>query len=208
MIRRIIALSGSKGSGKTTAFNIIKELHPEVIEITFAGKIKRTCSNVFDIPLDHFDNQDLKEVPFDKPLELTSEKLLEVVRAYNLSISIGKLLELSGTELKTPRHIAQFIGTEVLRSLDINVHVNAAFECMTDTGVYVVTDMRFMSEFDYVTALGAKVYHIDNDRAEEAAKGDNHPSELQRHMFKEKCIRLDNNGTLQEFKQLIKGVVK
>lgn len=206
-MRRIIALSGAKTCGKTTAFNTIKEQHPEVIEITFAGKIKRTCSEVFDIPLDHFENQDLKEIPFDKPLELTSEKLLEVIRAYNLSISIGKLLELSGTELKTPRHIAQFIGTEVLRSLDIDVHVNAAFECMTDTGVYVVTDMRFMSEFDYVTALGAKVYHIDNDKAELAAAGDTHQSEMDRHLFKDKCIRLDNNSSLDEFKSLIRSRV-
>jgi translation initiation factor 2 beta subunit (eIF-2beta)/eIF-5 len=47
------------------------------------------------------------------------------------------------------------------------------------------------------------MYHIDNDVAEEASKDDKHPSELQRHSFKIYCNRLDNNGTLDEFRDII-----
>jgi hypothetical protein len=63
--------------------------------------------------------------------------------------------------------------------------------------------MRFDSEFKALYDIGAEMYHIDNDVAEEASKDDKHPSELQRHSFKIYCNRLDNNGTLDEFRDII-----
>lgn len=206
-MRRIIALSGAKGSGKTTAFDLIKKHRPDAYEVTFAGKLKEVCAQAFNIPLETFHRPDLKEKPFKRPLKITSRNLLDCVSAFGLSIPLDQLGKQSQTEIDSPRKLLQFIGTNVLNKIDPNVHMDNLLNNLPESGIIVVTDMRFMTEFERLTGMGANVYHIDNERAEDDSKHDNHPSELQRHAFKDKCVRLDNNGSFEDLEKKIQEIL-
>lgn len=206
-MRRIIALSGSKGSGKTTTFDIIKELRPDVIEVTFAGKLKEVCSEVFNIPLETFHRPDLKEVPFKRPIIISSRNLLDCVSAYGESISLEQLGKQSQTEIETPRKLLQFIGTDVLRSIDDNILINDAIRSLPNSGLFVVTDVRMNNEFDILSKLGADIYHVDNDKAEVYASKDSHPSERERLLFKDKCIKISNNRTFEDLRKQVEEIL-
>lgn len=222
-MRTIIALSGFKGSGKTTTFNILKEILPEAKEVTLARRLKAVCSMVFNIPMKHFDDPALKEVPFKKPRVMTESKLEAIVKAFisqeqldsmtdEMEAAAVRLLMFHvGVELKSPRHMAQFVGTEVLRAMDPDIHCNTAVNGLPESGTFIVTDMRFPSEFEYFkTKFTGKFIpiYVANNPAEEAGAKETHPSEAQIPTVARGCIKLDNNGTIDELKGKVQFLLK
>lgn len=207
MTRKIFALAGSKGAGKTTAYNAIKEKFGETHEITLAGHLKRVCAQVFKIDENLFHDPKLKEKLLEDPIYIEAKQLDSVIRLFghepkyndNIRPFIGKIID-------TPRELLQYIGTEVLHTVDPLIHVNYTSRNLPKTGVLVVTDLRFLNEFDHFNNVHRSEFipfYIQNNRAELAAEGDNHPSEKQLLLFKDKCIKIENNSTQHEFEENI-----
>lgn len=203
-MKTVIALTGVKFSGKTTAFEYIRSLRPDVIEITLAGKLKDVCATVFDIPRDYFDRPDVKEKEMDTLVELETENLqaifehfdgYEIVFDKHIRPHIGKVLH-------TPRQVAQYVGTEVLRTVDPDVHCRHATRGKPQDGIFVVTDMRFPNEFDFFAVDKTCQFHpfyIKNTGAECKAGDDPHPSESHIKDLAKRCTTIDNDSTVQEF---------
>jgi len=195
----IIFLTGSKGSGKTTTFNILKELCPDIIEIQLAKKLKDTCAEVFKINRNLFDDPVLKEVTFVTPIDLDLFSLDRIANIYNLKVPLKNILKHEGKKLYTPRHLLQYIGTEVLREQDNAIHCEWATRDLPEEGIFVVTDGRFVDEFHYFKnkfKFTFFPYYINRECAEKKAATDMHASEQNIKYLKEKCKLIDNNGTL------------
>ena len=81
-------------------------------------------------------------------------------------------------------------------------------------GVFVVTDMRFLNEYEFflnqsksiVKAKFLPIY-IQSNRAEAALGKEIHPSELQVFEVAKKCKRLENNQSLQELKANLTNLI-
>jgi hypothetical protein len=202
-MKTIIALTGVKTSGKTTAFNYIKEVYPEVIEIQIAKKLKDECARVFGVERSLFDDPARKELELDMPIYLTKKNVEAVIEAYDkvpdydlhVRPHVGKVLE-------SPRRVAQYIGTEVLRNVDTDIHCLGAVMDLPEDGFFVVTDMRFLSEFDFFKRNFSSEffpYYVQSNRAEETAT-DPHPSEREVRLVAKKCKPVSNNGSMSEFR--------
>jgi hypothetical protein len=210
----VIGLIGAKGAGKTTAFNAIKSLF-DVQEITLAAKLKDVCAKAFNIPRDWFDSHDFKEKDLEDPVFLNRENLTVVWTSYGVKDVTGEFYDKFirphvGKILYTPRQVAQYIGTEVLRSYEPDIHCLEAARAV-EKQVGVVTDMRFPNEFDFFAKNYVKFYpiYISNVGAEVAAGKDTHASEahlkdLARRAFK----AIPNNSSIREFEDAIKAFVK
>ncbi|PWU06084.1 MAG: hypothetical protein C5B47_08115 [Verrucomicrobia bacterium] len=207
-MRTIIALTGLKTSGKSTAFGFIKEAYPEVVEIQLARKLKDESSRVFGIPRDAFDNPSLKEVPLEMPVFLDRARIEAMIRAFGFEPDYDKHVRPHvGVLLETPRRVAQFIGTEVLRNVDQDIHCRGAIMGIPDRGLFVITDMRFLSEFEFFSGTsGFYPFYIQSDRAEMGAI-DMHPSEREVLKVAERCTRISNNGSLNDLKQRVLALV-
>jgi hypothetical protein len=205
----IIGLMGAKGSGKTTAFNFIKERLPYVGEITLAAKLKNVCSEVFEIPREYFDSHKYKEQYLQTPVYLDQKKLQIIYKDFlidypNYDTDIRPHV---GVILDTPRKIAQYVGTEVLRKTVGTVHCINAFKTFLDSNaaVGVVTDIRFPNELTFFKAK-AEVFipiFIKNTAAEIAASKDSHESESYLSNLAAASICVPNETTLENFKTLL-----
>jgi hypothetical protein len=202
-MKTIVALTGVKTSGKTTAFNFIKEAYPDVVEIQIARKLKDVCASVFGVDRALFDDPARKEVELETPVYLTRKNIEAAIEAYgkvsdydrHVRPHVGKVLE-------SPRRLAQYIGTEVLRNVDLDIHCIGAVMDLPEDGFFVVTDMRFLSEFDFFKnnfAAEFFPYYIQSNRAEETAT-DPHPSEREVREVAKKCKPVPNNGGMAEFR--------
>lgn len=204
----IFAFTGVKGSGKTTSSEILKDLQPLVQEITLAKRLKDASSAVFGIERTMFDNPRVKEKDLPSPVYLDDKNLKQIFDFYKVTANYDKHIRPHiGTVLETPRRVAQFIGTEVLRNYEEDIHCIGATLDMTEDGIYVVTDMRFVSEFTYFQKnFGTSFYpyYIQNALAER--KVDNHPSEMQVFEVAKLCTKLTNNGTMEDLKKRITGL--
>jgi len=208
----VIGLVGVKTSGKSTVSHMIHEFEPEATETALANKLKNTCCLVFGLERNQFDKQELKEIPFEIPKILTNEDIqcvLEEFHIYMTKVEIDSKYDFIGMSLNSPRHIAQIVGTEVLRvGGDQDIHCRQIK--IKKHGVTIVSDCRFPNEFDYFYKMPDIKFipiYIQRDEAEKVITENSHPSERCVFEFRDRCFKVDNNGTLSETERQVKAIL-
>jgi hypothetical protein len=144
----IISISGRKLSGKTTLAN--EAIKRGFIKISFADKLKRITSELIDCPVEDLSDPLKKEEKFNTSIHwLDLKDKLEKILNLSLPSDIQNIL------LESKRDVLQFIGTEVLRRIDSEYHVNSLREQIEPNKNYVTDDCRFLNEFQLLSSLGA-----------------------------------------------------
>lgn len=117
---KIIALAGKKGVGKTTLAEILaKKLNGTKISI--ADSIKEECSLIFNIPLEYFYDQKLKEVYVQTEIGLISpRKLLQFWGQFKRKENDYYWLYLLSSKLNT-------IPTDIIIIDDVRLRTEAEF---------------------------------------------------------------------------------
>lgn len=204
-MKLVIGLMGAKGAGKSTAYQIISK-KAESQEVILAGKLKDVCAEVLDVPRGDFDDPLKKEKDMPWPVFLETSTVLSLFAQYGYEPPFDQHVRPHiGMVLHTPRQIAQYVGTEVLRNYDPDVHIKAAISGVT-APVGVVTDIRFPNEYQY---FADNFEHfipifISNLAAEINADKDSHASEAYRkELAKLAQYTIDNNGTLKKFENAV-----
>ena len=225
MLSKIISFSGLKASGKDTSADMLqyllstpKILHyywiyklirdfvpPKWSKVSFADTLKMSLSVLLDIPVEKFEDRDFKEnyyiyfptlkITNNPPPELTlsdkkfnrllANKDWESIRNYYLTI----------------RQVLQMWGTEIIR-----YHLGDRFwiiRTLRGDDNFIISDLRFITEFETVKHKGGLVYYIDR----KGTPG-NHPSE-------QECLALlemnkydgiiDNTKTLKDLFNTLKN---
>jgi len=210
----VLGFSGKKQSGKSTACQIIRSYNQNMIEVSLASKLKETCARVFDIELKSFDCNIRKEMELCDPIVLKSYHILNILESYFDSYQISQdfLNKHEGKILISRRHILQYVGTEILRSIDNEVHTKALWKKMqmSPEAIFVISDIRFPNEYSFFKdKLGDKFqcYYVKRNEAE--SKVDGHSSETSMNETALLCEHtLENNGTLAEYKKTISKTFK
>lgn len=210
-MRLFIGFTGVKQAGKSTAYSFIKERFPEVQEIALANKLKNVCSEVFGIPRKDFDDPATKEKELEKPIYLDANSVAQVITQFGFTPDEqAHVRDHVCKVLHTPREVAQYIGTEVLRTVSENVHCHGSVLGLPEHGIFVVTDIRFPNEYDFFRNLeGAQFYphYICNYGAETKSQQDSHASEKHILTIAKKCATIDNNGTLEDLRNRVQARV-
>lgn len=202
----VFGITGVKTSGKSTVSEMIRSCVAGAKESALADKLKNVSAEAFDIPRDHFDDQSIKEVPFiTGPKFLTKEIIDHILLEFNITISEIQLNDvfqkLRYITLETPRRIAQIVGTELLREFGgEDIHCDNVK--IYDEGITIISDIRFPNEFNYFNNKDDVKFiplYIQRDMAEkEVDMEKSHPSETLVFTFCKKCVKIDNNGTLEK----------
>lgn len=129
----LIGLMGLAGTGKSTVGRILRDEYG-FVPIAFADSLKDGVAVLFNWP------RHLLEGDTDE-----SRAFRETPDPY-WSEAFGKPI--------TPRYVLQYTGTELFRNWLADFWVRAAGKKMADdpTKNYVITDMRFVNEFEFVSA--------------------------------------------------------
>ena len=202
----VIGLVAPKQAGKSTTVNIMNEF-ANVKESSFADKLKNSCAKAFSIPRDHFDDQNKKEVKFETPKILDLKKISIILKDYDAPMnSMTVSSHLVGMSLFTPRHIAQVVGTELLRDgFSKTVHIDNI--SIHKDAITVISDTRFENEFEVMKNRDDIEYHavyIFRKQAEDEARKSKHSSETDFLKFKDKCHMIDNNGDFRDLELNVK----
>lgn len=132
---KVIALTGSKGSGKDTVGKLVVDMFPNAETIAFADPIKQVIVDIFK--LEGVSEYDLfKRTVVDYKLDYVPKHL-------------------------AGRHIVREIGM-LMRNYDdkqFNSYIRSRVESDPDK-VWVVTDLRFDNEYTFLRSLGAKIIKI------------------------------------------------
>ena len=142
---KVIGVCGFKRSGKDTISDYLCE-KKRWKKISFADRLKKGCKVLFDLS--------------DRQLN-GSEKDKE---------TIDERWEAS------PREILQFVGTDVFRNkFSTNFWVDSLkYYIDTNPGCYIISDVRFPNEVDFVRHYNGKIIKVDRKRY----NSDLHESEI------------------------------
>lgn len=100
------------------------------------------------------------------------------------------------------RRLLQRLGTEAGReTLWDTIWIDAAFAGLPDDAKVVVSDARFFNEFDAIISRGGYVWRIDRTGVGPA---NDHPSETQAVSYDKFSLYLRNDGTLEEYREMIR----
>lgn len=102
---------------------------------------------------------------------------------------------------KEIRRLLQRLGTEAGRqTLWDSIWIDAALTGLPEDARVVVSDARFFNEFDAVLDRGGYVWRIER---EGVGPANDHPSEMEAVNYDKFSLYLDNNGTLEQWRELI-----
>lgn len=146
-----IGLIGSQGSGKDYVGRWLQQNIERKTEIVkFATKLTEVTAAILGVDdLSLFQNREWKEQPhFIWQSQITNNN--------------GKLI--------SPREAQQIIGTDICRRLlGADVWVQALGNSCTNLDtLYIVTDVRFQNEMDFIRANNGVVVYVDNRKAAQA----------------------------------------
>lgn len=211
---KAFGLVGYKGSGKDTLYETLDRAYPNRLHrVALADPLKRVCSEVFNIDLNDFNDRDKKEKPFEKPIFIDEGQVKEIYKLYDISYyHMGYVWKHIGTNLYTPRHVAQYVGTEILRDLDVNIHLKTAVKNMPENKITVITDVRFPNEAEFFRQqLGSlfQLVHITREETDRIAEKDLHESESYVKVIGSSAdIHIKNDVGLSEFSFNVLDLIK
>lgn len=210
---KIVGVTGVKGSGKNTTYELLKRHYPEIKEVSLAGKMKEACKEILGLTEFQITDRVAKEAFLDEPVYLTASALKSIFEAFGEGDNVDYDKHIRphvGMTLESPRRVLQYIGTEVLRSIRDNIHSYYLYSQIKDSdGTYFITDLRFFDEYQFFADTFEnefEAWYISNRKAEMAGSGDTHPSEQGIVQIKPKALQIDNNGTLDDFEKTLLGV--
>ena len=142
MSLKVIALTGSKGSGKDTVGQLISDLCGGQT-IAFADPIKNVVEHVFQLPV--------------QGIGLEDHQAYDQFKRTRLTFDLPKFNMMS----LDARHVVREIGM-LMREYDdkqFNKYVKEKIES-DPSKIWVVTDLRFDNEYTMLKSIGAKVVKI------------------------------------------------
>lgn len=230
-MNKIIAISGTKATGKTTTGDMLrfilstpKFLHhywiykrfPKLklkgnwLNVSFAGSLKEMLAVLLRVPVERFEDRDFKENVFVDFNDLTFHRREDLKKYQILSDSkfSRKVKEMSidvRANMLSIRQLLQYWGTNVMRVYFGDQLWSLTTLKLSETHDLIISDMRFKVEAEMVKERKGTVIYIDRPGCEVG----NHQSEREAfELYQEgKCdYAIHNDGTLKDLFEKCKEI--
>lgn len=168
---KLIGLAGKKNVGKDSVAQMFVK-REQFKQVSFAEPLKELCSRVFKIDAQYFNDQKLKEDELPERIILDFhhfDKIRDIVEnewGFVISRDQREAIEAyHGDEIKTARHLMQFLGTDILRKhVRDDIFIVLFFSRVKEFGCdIVVSDVRLSNERKALKAAGAQLILIKRD---------------------------------------------
>lgn len=185
---KIIGIAGKAGSGKDTAFELIQnhyeKLDKNVVQLSFASKIKEMCKILFNWDIDKLSNDFQYKEEYD---------------SNDIACSIFNM---------TRREMMQKIGSEAMRDgIDKNFWIKCLKIEMSkydNNTIGIITDCRFINEFEFIKNNNGKLIKVIRVDVETLTSYSEHQSEKDVELYQEWDYvvynNVDKNKTISENK--------
>lgn len=169
---QIIALTGSAGTGKDTAADILVT-HCGFTKLAFADALRAEVQAAFKVPAELLSRRDLKEMETEALAYLECTDMAFVGSMAWNEVRSGTALTLNWLEApRTPRRVLQLWGTEYRRAQRITYWTEKIREHIAQLHLldgrtrFVIADARFENEAHMIRAMGGVVWQITRDGIE------------------------------------------
>jgi len=193
----LIVISGYKGSGKDTAADYLIDSHGYT-RLSFADTLKEMVSEQYEVPLNYFHDQKLKEVALEQ---------YPVVSTDGFTDNIHDMLAAEfDSDCWTPRALCILEGSikrSVKSSYWVQVVLNA-IEALGANANVVIPDLRYRSEIDQILEAFPEAKITRVDRGLELDTNDPSERDLDDYPFSNV---LDNTKDIKHLQEQLKNLI-
>ena len=169
MAYSIIGFAGRMRSGKSTLSDIcVKHGYKKIY---FAEPLKKICADFLDISLTELDRLKNEQVSID--ITLGKEAVDFFSTETDIPLDTVKNI-IYDKFIHNVRELLQFIGTDLIRSFNMNWHLNQIKNTLKEDEKYVIDDVRFQNEKEFIENNGGDVWFIVKPDFDNVS---HHPSE-------------------------------
>lgn len=196
MIQMIIAFTGKKGSGKTTAAHALRDSKRFVVK-SFASPLKSVVMKAFDFSMSQVHGDEKEEI--DERYGVTPREVMQVFGTEIFQYDIHKHLPNLTIEKRKfwaenfKREVNDF-KNEFIRSLKYDV---VGIDLSTVSVNIVVDDLRFPHEAEVIREMGGIVIQIVRTGHK---TNDSHASETEMEKIEPDYIFFNDMDSAKEFK--------
>lgn len=232
---KIIALVAPKQAGKDASFDVLKKNKLVDGKIAFANPLKALCSEFFNLHPNLMHDADLKELPLKEPIILRPATLRKLkhklydyldpyVEGQFYNVNKAPIQGLENRVVNTPRELLQIVGTDLIRDrIYKDWHLKTAFNTdflskkrdFKKDGTYVVTDCRFLNEYEFLKTINPNLqsFYIERPEAEQTLQDATHQSELETIKIREAVLKdggsiIKNDGSLKDLEKTVLKALK
>lgn len=182
----IIGISAKKQHGKDSVANIIQELTSNKFKIVkFADKLKDFVCELINCSRIDLEDENFKNKPLGNEWDFI-----------DIDGNIQKM---------TSRLLMQKIGTDAMRNyVHNNVWINATFSEYCDRCNWIITDLRFKNEFEYIKKYEGITIRINRPSI---LINDDHPSETNLDDIKDFNYYIKNDGSYEDLVNKVKLIL-
>lgn len=156
----IIGLAGRLKSGKTELAKICQEHGYK--RLYFALPLKNLIAHLINGTVDDVNN--LKNVV--KEYKFNENDFKYISEETNIPFDIIKN-KMENKTFSTTRELLQYIGTDLIRNYNNNWHVNKISEMIDRNTDYVIDDLRFPNEKQFLDSIGGICFFVVRPNLEE-----------------------------------------
>ena len=205
---QIIALTGSAGTGKDTAADILVT-HCGFTKLAFADALRAEVQTAFNVPAELLTRRDLKEMHTAALALVECTDMGFIGALARIEMMRGRALTWSWLEAqRSPREVLQHWGTEYRRAQRVNYWLDLLrdrIRQLNDLDLrtrFVIPDCRFENEAALVRAMGGVVWQITRDGIE-PVEGQ-HASATDGSRLNPSVV-IDNSDTLHSLREAVLG---
>ena len=193
----VIGICGSKRVGKDTLANFVIQKNSNFKVIHFADSLKELCADIFDIPIDYFINDKLKDNKLTIPINMDSylsimieHTGINIVPRSKVAISYRQILQFFGTEYV--RHVCDDFWLKSVKSrIDL---------IDSENKLVIIPDLRFLNEFDFIKSFDKNV--VIRLTREDVVVDTGHASESESLEIKEDILIESENNDFSKINEL------
>lgn len=155
MTKNIIGFSGRMRSGKGVLADICEKQGYK--KLYFALPLKEMCAKFLNVTIDELNRLKNEKIPINISLDDKS------VDFFSNETDIPKEIVTKIFNQKTihdVRELIQFIGTDLIRSFNMNWHVNKIRQMIKPNEKYVIEDVRFPNEKQMIEDIGGDTWFV------------------------------------------------
>lgn len=178
----LIGLIGLKGAGKDTCAKYLVD--NGFTRLAFADKLYQEVAAAFNVSIEFLGNRETKESPRQELMLRNCQDPLfaQIVQKLKQN-ELGR--EFGLNEALSPRQVMQFWGTDYKRKyVSDSYWLDVVAQQMQETpGRYVITDVRFNNEADFIETRSGILVRVTREALERAFEkldiSKQHPSETE-----------------------------
>ena len=196
----IIGIDGFAGVGKDTVADIL--VKRGFTRVSYADELRESASASFGFTMETFLDRNVKDADFHQPFELTEVNLTDYCKRLGFESKASEVVaKFQGCKVTSPRHLLQFVGTEIAReTLSQSIWLDAYKRRIKDLALVVTPDARFSNERELIQSLNGRIFYVSKKDVEAS---ENHKSGTDKWPLERYDVLVKNDSTLAVLKHEI-----